>query len=365
MMAATIIGLSITPARAEDDTDLLALLPVWHQFYSVETGGGFEDNVTLSHSDPESVGFISTMGDAFFARDFADGSKLNLLFLGENRHFFGVDSIADEWAALAVVEGEKEFLEGSRGLLTVSYSYQDQVVDVSVTETELFSVRLTGHRLSLRPGFRPYLPGNTQVTLELPVRRQWLLEPLDSYWEFGPAVGVEKSLANDASIEVAGEVIVRLYDTYEALDSSGDEIPGTERILLRQDLHIDWRKPWDEARRWRTNVRTGTRFNQDNGGGFLDYVEFYGRAGLRYRNDDWEFSGETGVSHYRFSKQTVTGSSSSKRERTDLKLTFRCERRLWRELSVVGVYEYEQVYGNDPLDTYDASIVRGALKWEF
>ena len=46
-------------------------------------------------------------------------------------------------------------------------------------------------------------------------------------------------------------------------------------------------------------------------------------------------------------------------------ISLRCQRRLSKRLGVAVGYEYEQVFSNDPFETYRVNTVHGSLAVDF
>jgi hypothetical protein len=364
MMAATIIGCSTLTARSQP-AEWLPLLPEWSSIFTLKGGGGYKDNVTFSHAAPEPSAFVSAAADALVTRQFLDGSQLNFFASGEERHYFSAPTVDADRTAFFLAQGKREFLDGSEGSLALQYLFQDEVVDVSVTETNRSAVRVRGHSLLVRPGYRADASPVTRVTLELPVTLQWLNEPLDNYWEAGPRMTLTRNFGKRSEAGLTYELTVRAYDTFAKLDADGLALSGTRRIFLLNHLRLNWRNYWDEQRHWRSDVRAGCRINSDNGSGYFDYVQVYGSGGVRCRQGGWTIETEARASHFLYSVQRASTANSDRRERTELNLNLRCERQLYRKLSLVGACEYERVFSNDELETYSATTVSGGLQWEF
>lgn len=364
MMAATMVGCSGLAAQ-DVPIDLLPLLPKWDHVFTVKGGGGYKDNLSLSHFQPESSAFLSAGGEAIVNRLYEDGSELSFYLNGDQRWFLSHASVDQETLALGQARFKQVLGSRTSASLAAEYFYQDQVVDVSVTETNRQAVRAIGNTLTARPGFRYTFGDEFWAAIELPVTRQLFASPLDDYWEFGPKLSVGRDYARKSSLVFSYQGSWAFYDTDSEVTADGRSIPGTHREINAHDVRLTWRHHWDESRRWRTTLKGGTKFNVDNGSGYFDFVRPYAAAEVRYRQRPWELALEGRCSYYHYPVQTVSDTDPSNRARTEIGLEVRGERKLYKGLKVVGAYEYERVLSNDELETYRVNTVSGSVWWEF
>lgn len=364
MMAATIVGCSGLAAQAQP-VELLPLLPQWDYAFTLRAGGGFKDNVALSHFAPESSAFVSAGAEAIISRLYLDGSQFNLFLSGEDRQYLAPVSVDNEQLAFGQAQLKKLWSEGSEASLALEYLYQNQIVDVSVTETIREAVEAVGHTATVRPGFRQNLDSVLWFALELPVTRQLFEAPLDDYWDFGTKFTLGQDLGNKSSLTLSYQPSYIPYDNADQIAADGTPISDTHRAFFQSTLQLTWRHYWDAAQHWRTTARAGCRVNDDNGTGYFNFAQVYGFGEVRYRTRAWEVSADAKLSFYHYNVQTVSTTDLSKRERQELFVNLRFERKLYKSLSFVAAYEYEQVFSNDTLETYSVNTVGGSLQWEF
>src|SRR5262249_44710054 len=155
--------------------------------------------------------------------------------------------------------------------LAVEYLYQDQVLDVSTTETNRSAIPVLGHSFLARPGLRADLPHALWLGVEVPVNRRFLDAPLDDLWEFSVRGTLAWSYGNQSEINLISEPTDRRYDNDPALQADGTPLPQTRRAFQQNDVRLLWRHYWDKERHWRTTTKLGYRVNDDNGGGYFDY----------------------------------------------------------------------------------------------
>lgn len=364
-MAATIIGMTGLNAQAQSLDDLTFLLPTWDRVFTVLAGGGYKDNVTLAHTEPQSSSFFSSGLEAIVSRLPKDGTQVSFLLSAEDRRYFDSKSVEKEQFAFAQAEVKHAFEYGGEASLGVDYVYVDEIQDVSATETNLQAVRVRGHTLTGRPGLRLDFPGQYWASFGIAPTRQWLDAPLGDYTEFGGRISVGKDYGYQSEISLRYEPGYRDYDTEPELNAAGEPIPGELRSFTMQEVRLNWKHHWDSDRHWRTVTRLGYRINNDMGAGFFDYTRLAASGQVRYRTTNWEISAEGKASHYDYAVQTVSASSSEKRRRNELAVTVQAERQLTKWLRLVGSYEYELALSNITIEKYSVNTISGSLQWSF
>jgi hypothetical protein len=260
---------------------------------------------------------------------------------------------------------EQDFNDTLTGSLLGQYYFQDQVLDVSVSETNREAVTVLGHTLSARPTLRVNLPRRLWLELESPVTRQYFDEPLDDYWEAGLKFTFGYKYRRDSQVALVYEPFWRPYDTDPARTATGTAIPNSHRFSFQQNARVVWRHHWDEEKHWRTVMTLGGRINEENGGDYYDYSKWFAAGRIEYHVHGWEISGEARYAGYHYPIQTVSATNPAHRERTEWTASVQIERQLDEKVSVVGSYDYETTGSNDPLETYHVNTVSLSLRWEF
>lgn len=361
-MAATLIGFTGF-AHGAEPTGSFPSLAFWDAVYSARAGAGYRDNVFLAHDDPERSAFVSAGGEIILLRVAALGPQFSFLAAGDVNRFPAASHT--ESTAFSQAQLEQEFGASWKGSLAGEYFFQDQVVDVSVSETNREAVAAFGHTLTLRPGVRQDLPQRFWMALETPASRQLFDSPLDDYWEVGTRLTLGQSYGRDSHLALSYGTLWRFYDQEPARTATGEAIPNETRELFQQEVRLTWRHFWDEPKHWRTTFTLAGRITDDNGGGYFDYVRPLGSAEIQYRAKPWEITAETRVAFYDFDEQTVSATNLSKRRRTDWSAEIRAERQLGKYLRLIAGFEHEQTFSNDELETYSVNTVSGSLQWEF
>jgi hypothetical protein len=364
MMAATLVGFTGFALRAQPP-ELLPLPPQWDAVFTLRAGGGYKDNVFLSHADPRPSAFLSAGAEAMALRLAPQGPQLTFFASADGRRFLSRHVEHTEYVAFSQVQLEHDFNQTFEGSFSAQYFYQDQVLDVSVSETNRQAVAARGHTLTLRPAIRVALPQRSWLSVEPSVTRQYFEDPLDDYWEAGPKITVGRTYGHASQISLSYEPWWRFYDTDPARTTTGAAILGSHRQRIQNEGRLTWRHNWDEQKHWRTAATVGTRLNKENGEGFSDYTRWFMTARIVYRATPWEISTEARLGQYEYDTQTVSAADLSKRRRTEWLAVVNLQRELIKGLKIMASYEYEETRSNDQLETYTVNTLSGSLQWEF
>jgi hypothetical protein len=362
MMAATIIGCTGLTTHAQP---LDLPMSIWQPLFTLKAGFGYKDNLTLAHTATESSPFFASGLEAFLLRLPKDGTEYTFFLSAEDRRYLSHTSVDHEDLISAHAQLKHQFGDAGEGSLTVEYAYQDQIEDVSVTETNLEAIRVRGNTLAARPALKLNFPGQCWASLQLAPTRQWFAAPLDDFFEFGPGITFGRTYGNQSEVALAYEPSYRNYDSDPQISSTGEPVPGTHRAFTRQDILLGWVHYWDPVRRWRSTTRLSYRINRDNGSGFFDYARFSFAEQLRFRTRVWDCSAQVRVSQYGYDVQEANPGSSEKRERTEISAGLHFERSLTKSIRLVATYEFERTLSNITLENYTASTVTGSLQWDF
>lgn len=365
-MAATLLGCSNATALAQTNVGLPAL-PQWDHLVVVQAGAGYNDNTTLSHFAPEASPLLKAGAEVMVFNLAPDGPQFNLFLSGDHQQYFFSPSVDHEQLVFGQAMLEVPVAGHGEVSLATEYLYQNQVLDVSLTETNREALPVRGHTFTARPGFRWTLPQHFWIGVETPFSRQLLKAPLDNYWEAGPRIelGREYGQGRKSRLSLSYQAEGRAYDQQSALAADGVPLTGSHRRFLRHETEVNWRHYWDARRRWRTVTRAGFRANQDNGGGYFDYQGWAGSEEIRFRNPTWELVGRARLAYYQYPVQTVSPTDLRRRERTELALGVHGERRLTTAVKLVADYAWERTWSNQQLEAYTLNTVTAGVHWEF
>ena len=182
----------------------------------------------------------------------------------EDARYWSATTVDHEDLAIAQGEWRRHWANGWQAALGLEGIYLDQVVDLSVTETNREALPVRGWTLTARPGTRRELSGQTWLALELPVTRQLYDGTLDDFWELGPKVIVGHSLGDRIEASISYAFTHRGYDSEPGRDANGATITNAVRSVAQHDVVASWKHYWDGARRWRTTTKLGYRRSADN-----------------------------------------------------------------------------------------------------
>jgi hypothetical protein len=363
-MAATLIGFTGFALRAEPP-ELAPLAPQWDALLTLSGGAGFKDNVFLSHVAPKGSAFVSGGAEVMAFRLAPTGPQFNFFGNVDAQRFLARDAQHTEVVAFEQAQLEQEFGERWKGSLALQYLYQDEILDISVSETNREAARVIGHRLTARPGARLNLPHQLWVAVEPGASRQFFQSPLDDYWEVNPTLTLGRNLGRKSEISLGYTPAWLVYDNTPTYTETGAAIPGSQRKRFQQEVRANWRQTWDEPQHWRTTLTLGTKLNEENGGGYFDYTRWLASGRIEYRAEPWRLSATGRLAYYDYANQTVSSTDPSKRRRTEVTFGGQVEWRLCKRLILATGYEYEQVLSDDSLETYTVNTVSGTLRWEF
>ncbi len=371
-MAATLIGLSgMVGARAQTDAEVDALIAEalhsspWETLFTASSGLGYCDNIYLAHADPLGRPFFRVGGELLLLRLAPSEFNFNFFANGEARLFFGDGTPYQSYTLFSQAQLERNFSAKTSGTLAGVCFYQNQVLDLSVTETNRESVPVRGITLALRPGLRQQLSARSWLELEVPLTHQFFADTLDDYGEAGPRLTLGLGDRNGSRVTLTYDALWRAYSTDPELTATGAPIPGTQRQLFRQEVRLGWREFWDTARHWNTTLSGGSRWNTENGDGYSDFNQVFASAELGWQSHGWTVTASGRFAFYQYLTQTVSPTDPDKRNRTEWGCVVNIERQLTEKLSWITNYEFEVVGSNNPLETYTVNTISTSLQWEF
>ena len=218
---------------------------VWDVSARAEVGSGYKYNVLLTSVAPESSAFVSVAADASFIRLSETGSELTMFFLGEDRQYFDVPSVDGERFASGTVQFARPLGPRNKLGLELSALYQNQVMDVSETETNLSRILVEGLGISLKPRWTHTLGTGWETRLEAVGGQQLYAGELDSYWEAGGKLTLVRTYGHKSELSLNFQSLHWLYDDREQTDLQGEPVPGTSLAFWRPEVFGQWRHNWD------------------------------------------------------------------------------------------------------------------------
>lgn len=353
------IGLAFAGGAEISEASLL-----WDKSLNLRGGFGYKDNVLLRSTGKAASEFGAFGFDAMILRLPIHGPQFTLFVTGDDNRYLRDIGVDKEQTLVAAAKLDVPWSDGWEAGLGVQYVYQDQVFDVSATETDLTTLRLKGHGIKGTPSLSRKLSDQWKVQAEFPVTRQFLAAPLDDYWSGGPKISLERGYGRRSFVSLSYGFDWRSYDKREQFDPRGAIIPETSLRFYLHEFELINRHYWDVKRHWRNDTKLGFDWNQDSGSGFFDYFRYYASEQFRWATDDWNIKAQARLSYYDYPVQTVSFESSEKRNLMALTLTFRAERKLAKKLKLFVEFEHEQNLSNRAINEYRANTVTGGLDWE-
>lgn len=363
-LVAVLMG-SVARASRAGDADPKTLLPLWEPSATLKTGLGYKDNVGLSRERTESSPFVHTAVEGILFRLPADGTQVLLYLTAEDTRFWESRRIDHEDFLLTQLEVRHFWENDWQAAVALEGIYFDQLIDFSITDTNLASLQARGVGATIRPGVRRELSEFVWLTLETPVTRQLYRESVDDYWEGGPKVTLGRTYGRQSEVAFSYLFTERGYNRAASRDADGDVVTNSVRRVSHHEVQVAWKHFWDTKRYWRSSTRLGYRHSAENVSGYFDYERFEVMHQLRFKSPRWEISAEGRLAHYRFPVQAVSDTNRDKRQRTDLRATLRIERQLTHLLRLYSQYEYERSDSNQVLDEYAVNTVSTGVSIEF
>ena len=336
----------------------------WEPSVSAKVAGGFKDNVALSQNSPEESAFIRAGFDAVAVRLPVDGTQLTFLLMGEDTRYVSAPSVGHEDFLFGQAEVRRFWLNDWQGAISFEGAYIDQVVDLSVTETNTTRLVVKGGTLVGRPTLRRELSTNFWLNLEAPFTRQMFDGTPDDYWIGAPRVTLGRTYGSASELSIGYEFAYRHYDTDPARAADSTPLTNVTRVSYYNEILGSWKHHWDERRRFRTWTRVSYRLSWDNASGYFDYNRAQVSEQFRFRQRPWEFSLEGRLTYYGFPVQKASNGQDD-RERVDVGVIARVEFEVGRRMRLFAEYELAQTVSNLELDEYKANTVFGGVSVEF
>lgn len=352
-------------AAATESQELPDGFSLWQKSVNMRVGFGYNDNVTLSSFAPVGSSFVQASADLMLFRLPWNDWQFSLFANGSDARFFNRDTGVDNDQHAAASAQLTWFLgKGWKSTTTAQYVFMNQVMDVSTeynipVRQEVFAQGITGIQ-----GVRKAL-GDYWAECNFSFSRYFVRQPLDSYWQGGPELKLGWTYGRGSDLSVGYQVAALLYDTREQAGADGVPVPGTHLRFFPQTVAAAWQHFWDEKRLWRSLTRLSYDLNLDNGSGYYNYSQYQAVEQLRFRPETWEFSAQVALNYFNFPNQSAGLSSPDNRRRTNLRVTLRGERTLWRHWKLYAEYDFERSFSDLVLDAYQANVASAGIEFAF
>ncbi len=362
----TMATLTVATRKAQAQTnEFIPLLPKWDRSFDLRASSGYNDNLLLSRAHQEASAFINSGLDFTLFRLPLDGKEFTLFLSSDYTWYPQGKQINHEQFGVALSRFKLDLTPVWNAGLDLQYIYQDQVIDTSLTETNLARTLVRGHGITVRPSLRRELPNGFWAEANANISRQFFKAPLDDYWEGGPQLRVGRDYGFKSSVSLGYHGTLRAYDTREQIAIEGAAMPGTSLGFMQNELESALRHNFDEERHWRSVTRLGVLWNNDNGSGYFNFVRYQVSEQLRYVAKTWEFKASAKFSHYDFTRQFAPSLGTSRRERDFLGFSLRGEKKLLPNLKFFTDFGHERSLSNLVTDEYTLNKVSVGIDLEF
>jgi hypothetical protein len=335
---------------------------LWDVSARAEVGGGYRNNVLLTSIAPENSPFVSLAADISFIRLSETGSEFTMFLLIDDRQYFNVPSVNGERFASGTMQFARSLSAANKLGLELNVLYQNQVMDVSETETNLTRLLVEGLGISLKPKWTHTFGRGWETRVEAVGGQQLYAGDVDSYWEAGARVTLSRIYGHKSELSLGAQFFNWLYDDREQTDLEGNPIPGTSLAFWRPELLGQWRHNWDAQKRWTTTTKLGWLWNLDNGSGYWNYERLGLGQKVRWRQGGWEIAAGARLGWYWYRVQSV---GQEHRQRSFVTLDLRVERRLGKHWYLYASAESEWNWSNQPLDEYSDWMAGAGMGAEF
>ncbi len=348
-----------------ENTPLLESSLFWSKQIDLWAGFGYNDNVLLSPFRPVASPFFKSELEASVIRLPLDGLQLSFLLAGEDVRYLRNVYDNPEQSLVTFAQAKKDFAEVWQAGLTGAFFYLDQLQDVTIIETNVSRARVHGESFLLRPSLRRDLGSNWWAQLELSGQR-WLLDaPLDDYWQCGPKLTLTRTLGRGNEISLAYSALDNLYDSQMTTDATGTAVPGTHLQRWAHKAELGWQNYWDSGRHWRSLTTLSFERDIDNGAGFYDFSLYGAAEQIRYTTKTWDIRARAAIAYYDFPVRTVIEAPSLTMNQTQVALSLRVERTLFKVLKAFAQVEGARYLSNERFEQYSVFTALGGVGVEF
>lgn len=334
--------------------------PAWQVGATVNLAAGWRDNPLLSAVAAEGRAFLRSQLETFLWQ-LPKGAWEGVAFLNGDvtRYLRPMPELAGEQAWFGHGELRWQPRPAVRATLSLQGYFQDQVFDLSATETERVVARLRVHG--------SVIGGEVRVAPASPVAFAALVQSHESRYrgyseDFGEAKVGGRLIwtpAPPVSLTVSLLSREREYDARPAYTLGGRPLAGTQLSLHQDEMEV---KLQFSRGRWTSATTVLGLENRDGGSGYFDYDERRGRWSLEWKKEPWRVALEASGVRYRYRVQTVgVGFDPPKRRRDDVEVTLRTERGLGPRWTLFAEAQAERSRSNEENASYTQTTIMAGL----
>jgi hypothetical protein len=354
--------LALDPLSPELD---LPKIKNWDTSFNLTSGAGYRDNVLFGNLNQQDSAFLRLGAEATLWRLPANGWEFYAYFLFEHLQYFDSPDVEKEQTAMAVLNIKKHWTNGWHLSLSPQYLYQDQIVDLSYSFTDLATLRVRGHLFMPKAAIRRDLGKHYWLECEALLNRDVFEEPVDDFWENGTKLSLGRDYGKKSEIKVYSTYSRRSYDTRPVTDADGIAIPGHGLVFDLNQYYLEWQHYWDAKTRFRSTFKLGMEQNRDNASGYYDYNKYQTALQLCYKDKKWDIRPRIRIARYEYPVQMISNTTALLRKRSDLIASIRIERKLTKYVLAYAEYEYERSLSNQHASEYSVNTINTGLYWEF
>jgi hypothetical protein len=354
------------PAQGQSEDLLKELkIPIWTEIVDLRGLMGYKDNVLLSDTNAHGSPFWVSGADLVVFRLPINGWQFNFVASGTDTRYFSSPSVNSEQTAVAAAKLTRLYGDGWSSGLGLNYAYENQVMDLTATETNLTPItKVLGNTFGgdwfARRDFQSYW-----AQLDLACTRQLLAAPLDNYWQLGPKLTLGRKYGQGSDLALSGQWNFLMYDTTPDLTAQGANIANTHERVHVASVELDWHHAWDASNHWHSIAVLGYQSDQDNGAGYFNFSYYSLSTKLEYREAAWKIGAMVRGGFYDYPVQPVSFTDSSKRQRLLVAAGLHAERKLSKHLKLFADYNYENSQSDVFVDHYQVNVAGIGLEWGF
>ena len=340
--------------------------PQWDWETSVAGGIGYKRNVLFSAFDTDDSAFTSLEFDSTLIRlNQPDDWQFFAYVLAENKHYFDVEGLGDEWLAILIAQAEWPLKDHWRVGLSGQYTYLDQAFSLAFEEFDFGSTKIVLHQPEITPSLTYRFLERAYVKVELPMAMNWFQESDQDYNQLGVDVKVGTTGPQGGGLELTYGCEHRNYDERLVRDVSGNALAGEPLEWRQHQLELIWSHYFDNAKAWRSI--TGLRLCkiEDNGVGYHDFWMYRASQRLIYVQDSWTITTKVSYTYHDYPVQTVGEDSPNHRHRSRLAVGLNMECKFGEDWRMIAGYEFEDYLSNVVEDEYDVHVMSIGLRRSF
>jgi hypothetical protein len=237
----------------------------------------------------------------------------------------------------------------------------DQVLDVSVTETDLSTAQLKVTGFVTGPNLRwNFAPGFVEARVT--GRQDRYRADLDGYTEGEGFIRLGTRF-DRAEIALSGARRVRDHDSRPQFTLSGRPITGSILKTTQHDAFAEWTQHLGATKQGRLVTVAGRQWSRDNGSGYFDYNRDLARTRLFWKTPEWEHELSLEFNRYEFPQQFIgIGINPARRHKHEVRSAWEISRQLSARLAIFLVAQRERSTSNDDRSRFTVNTIYAGVK---